>query len=194
MPGDPGDGSRRELGIQYEDPCGTGASEGARKRDEWIDRLVSYARYSGQNLLVYPLAWYHGPQFPSAREPADGFDVVVGADRKQYSRWTTQPADWYAHLLEAVRSGRAGSSRVPHAAATGQPAEEDERGPGGHQRRRRHLQQHAVEQPGPGESAGLDAAIQRAQLSAAIRRGQHQVHRLGLRREAWRPLSRGADV
>ena len=65
VPGDPGDGSRRELGIQYEDPCGTGASEGAKNRDEWIDRLVSYARHSGQNLLVYPLAWYHGPQFPS---------------------------------------------------------------------------------------------------------------------------------
>jgi len=100
VPGDPGDGSRRELGIQYEDPCGTGASEGAKNRDEWIDRLVSYARHSGQNLLVYPLAWYHGPQFPSAREPADGFDVVVGGDRKQYSRWTTQPADWYAQLLK----------------------------------------------------------------------------------------------
>ena len=27
--GDPGDGSRRELGIQYEDPCGSAASEGA---------------------------------------------------------------------------------------------------------------------------------------------------------------------
>ncbi len=106
VPGDPGDGSRRELGIQYEDPCGTGASEGARSRDEWIDRLVSYARYSGQNLLVYPLAWYHGPQFPSDREPADGFDVVVGADRKQYVRWTSQPADWYAQLLE--RFGREG--------------------------------------------------------------------------------------
>ncbi len=29
VPSDPGDGTRRELGIQYEDPCGTGASEGA---------------------------------------------------------------------------------------------------------------------------------------------------------------------
>ncbi len=106
VPGDPGDGSRRELGIQYEDPCGTGASEGAMNRSEWIERLVSYARHSGQNLLVYPMAWYHGPQFPSAREPADGFDVIVGADRKQYVRWTTQPADWYAQLLE--RFGREG--------------------------------------------------------------------------------------
>jgi hypothetical protein len=100
VPGDPGDGSRREIGIQYEDPCGTGASEGALTRDEWVDRLVTYARHTGQNLLVYPMAWYHGPQFPSEREPADGFDMVVARDRKQYSRWTTHPADWYARLLE----------------------------------------------------------------------------------------------
>lgn len=106
VPGDPGDGSRREIGIQYEDPCGTGASEGAMTRSEWIERLVTYARHSGQNLLVYPLVWYHGPQFPSAREPSDGFDVIVGADRKQYVRWTTHPADWYASLME--RFGREG--------------------------------------------------------------------------------------
>jgi hypothetical protein len=104
--GDPGDGSHREIGIQYEDPCGTGASEGAMTRSEWIERLVTYARHSGQNLLVYPLVWYHGPQFPSTREPADGFDIIVGADRKQYVRWTTHPADWYAELLE--RFGREG--------------------------------------------------------------------------------------
>jgi len=106
VPGDPGDGSRRELGIQYEDPCGTGASEGAMTREQWINHMVDYAHHSGQNLLVYPLAWYHGPQYPSQREPADGFDMVVARDRKQYSRWTTHPADWYAGLLE--RFGREG--------------------------------------------------------------------------------------
>lgn len=106
VPGDPGDGSHREIGIQYEDPCGTGASEGALTREEWIDHVVAYARHTGQNLLVYPLAWYHGPQFPSQREPADGFDMVVARDRRQYSRWTTHPADWYAALLE--RFGREG--------------------------------------------------------------------------------------
>lgn len=100
MPGDPGDGTRRELGIQYEDSCGAGLSEGARDRAEWIDHLTQYARYSGQNLLVYPLAWYHGPQFPSQREPSDGMDWCVAPDRKQYIRWTTTPADWYATLLE----------------------------------------------------------------------------------------------
>ena len=100
VPGDPGDGSRREVGIQYEDPCGCCAAEGARTREEWIDHLVQYARHTGQNLLAYPMAWYHGPQFPSEREPSDGFGVVVAQDRKQYSRWTTHPEDWYAGLLE----------------------------------------------------------------------------------------------
>ncbi len=100
VPGDPGDGSRRELGIQYEDPCGTSASEGAMNREEWLDRIITYARHTGQKLFVYPIAWYHGPQFPSQREPSDGFDGVVGRDRKRYCRWTTHPQDWYARMLE----------------------------------------------------------------------------------------------
>jgi hypothetical protein len=99
VPGDPGDGSRRELGIQYEDPCGTGASEGAMNREEWLERVIAYARHTGQKLFVYPLAWYHGPQVPCQREPSDGLDTVVARDRKQYVRWTTHPQDWYAHLL-----------------------------------------------------------------------------------------------
>ena len=106
VPGDPLDGSRRELGIQYEDPCGTGGSEGALSCDQWIDRVTQYARYTGQSLLAYPLAWYHGPLFPSEREPSGAFDWVVAPDRKQYTRWTTTPTDWYAKLLE--RLGRVG--------------------------------------------------------------------------------------
>ena len=102
VPGDPGDGTRRELGIQYEDPCGTGGAEGAMSCDEWIDRVMQYARYTGQNLLAYPIAWYHGPLFPSKREPAGAFDWVVARDRKQYTRWTTTPTDWYAKLLERL--------------------------------------------------------------------------------------------
>ncbi len=100
IPNDPNDGSRREIGIQYEDPCGCGASEGAITREEWIDHVVAYARHTGQGLLAYPMAWYHGPQFPSEREPADGFGMAVTRDRLQYSRWTTHPEDWYASLLE----------------------------------------------------------------------------------------------
>ena len=106
VPGDPRDGTRRELGIQYEDPCGTGASEGAFSSDEWIDRVTQYARHSGQSLLIYPIAWYHGPLFPSEREPSGAFDAVVARDRKQYVRWTTTPTDWYAKMLE--RFGKEG--------------------------------------------------------------------------------------
>ncbi|HOD48709.1 MAG TPA: family 10 glycosylhydrolase [Candidatus Hydrogenedentes bacterium] len=100
VPGDPGDGSRRELGIQFEDPCGTCASVGAMSNAEWIDRMAAYARHSGQNLLVYPIVWYHGPLYPSEREPAGNFNTVVAPDRKQYARWTSQPADWVAEILE----------------------------------------------------------------------------------------------
>jgi len=106
VPGDPGDGTRREFGIQYEDPCGTGASEGAKTRAEWIDHLVQYARHSGQSLLAYPMAWYHGPLFPAKCEPSNGLDGVVAEDRRQYSRWTTTPVDWYTALLE--RFGKEG--------------------------------------------------------------------------------------
>jgi len=106
VPGDPGDGSRRELGIQYEDPCGTGASEGATNREEWLERVITYARHTGQKLFVYPIVWYHGPQFPSQREPSDAFDGVIGGDRKHYCRWTTHPEDWYARMLE--RFGKEG--------------------------------------------------------------------------------------
>lgn len=98
-PASPG-GPRRELGIQYEDPCGTGASEGAMSKEEWVDRIITYARHTGQSLFTYPIAWYHGPQYPSAVEPADAFDVVVAPDRKQYIRYTTNPPEWIAPMLQ----------------------------------------------------------------------------------------------
>jgi hypothetical protein len=96
----------REFGIQYEDPCGTGASEGAMNYAEWLDHVVTYARHTGQQFLSYPICWYHGPLFPSEREPSDAFSMVVAGDRKQYSPWTTQPPDWPAVLLE--RFGKEG--------------------------------------------------------------------------------------
>lgn len=95
-----GQGGRRTVGVQYEDPCGKGASEGAKTFDEWLERHITYLHHTGQNILVYPINWYHGPQFPSKTQPADAFDVVVAEDRKQYSRSTTHPPDWPAVLLE----------------------------------------------------------------------------------------------
>ncbi|MCX6624780.1 MAG: family 10 glycosylhydrolase, partial [Acidobacteria bacterium] len=97
---------RREFGIQYEDPCGTAMSEGALDHDAWLDHVIEYSRHTGQNRLVYPLAWYHGPMFPSAKEPSSGMDCVVARDRRQYIRWTSHPEDWYARMLE--RFGREG--------------------------------------------------------------------------------------
>ena len=92
----------RVFGIQYEDPCGTGASEGAMDRITWGDRIATYAAHTGQNLLAYPLAWYHGPHFPSETEPSQDFDVVVGRDRKQHVRWTSEPTDWVTLLLDRL--------------------------------------------------------------------------------------------
>lgn len=106
IPGDAQGGSYRELGIQYEDPCGTGVAEGAANHEEWIERIVEYARHSGQGLLIYPLAWYHGPLFPAKHEPSGAMDGVAMPDRKLYLRWTTQPVDWYARLLERFERER----------------------------------------------------------------------------------------
>ena len=101
VPGDPGDGSRRELGIQYEDPCGSAASEGAVTFEEWLARMIAYARHSGQKSLAYSIIWYHGPVFPSQREPTHYLDIAVSPkDRTQYVPWTTHPADWVARLLK----------------------------------------------------------------------------------------------
>ncbi|MHB9035599.1 MAG: family 10 glycosylhydrolase [Armatimonadota bacterium] len=91
--------ARRELGIQYEDPCGIGASEGAVDREQWSGRFVDYALHSGQKLLKYPIVWYHGPVYPSQVEPASNTEVVVAEDRLQYIRWDTHPSDWVASLL-----------------------------------------------------------------------------------------------
>ncbi len=100
VPGDSGDGSRREFGIQLEDPGGTCASLGALTHQEWLDRTVAYMRHSGQRVLAYPIVWYHGPGYPSEREPCSHGDVVVGRDRRQYVRWTAHPADWVAETLD----------------------------------------------------------------------------------------------
>ena len=93
-------GPHRKLGIQYEDPCGPGVAEGAVDFSQWAQRVVSYARHTGQNSLAYPICWYHGPLFPSKREPSDLVQMTVAHDRKQYMAWTTHPTDWVAKLLE----------------------------------------------------------------------------------------------
>ncbi|MFX0100725.1 MAG: hypothetical protein ACFFCS_14210 [Candidatus Hodarchaeota archaeon] len=101
---------RRWLGMQFEDPCGATASVGSGDHFTWSERVIDYARYTGQNLLVYPLAWYHGPLYPSEVEVPDITEIYVAPDRKQYVQWSTQPEDWYMTLLK--RFGDEGLSFV----------------------------------------------------------------------------------
>lgn len=89
----------RDFGVQYEDPCGTQASEGAQNFAEWMEHVFTYLRHTGQNTLVYPLCWYHGPWFPNDREAAQVFSITVADDRRQYITWSDAPADWPAELL-----------------------------------------------------------------------------------------------
>ncbi|OFX30546.1 MAG: hypothetical protein A2W90_10965 [Bacteroidetes bacterium GWF2_42_66] len=91
---------KRELGLQFEDPCGTTFSMGANTEQEWLDRTVSYMRHTGQNLLTYPVVWYHDPLYPSEREPSGLFGGVAAPDRKIYTRWTSHPEDWVSILLK----------------------------------------------------------------------------------------------
>ncbi len=90
----------RKLGLQFEDPCGMTFSMGAYTEQEWLDRTVSYMKYTGQNLLTYPIVWYHGPFYPSECEPSGYFEGVCAPDRKIYARWTAHPADWVDTVLK----------------------------------------------------------------------------------------------
>jgi hypothetical protein len=91
---------RRELGIQYEDPCGGTNAEGAYTHEEWTERVITYARHTGQKLFIYPIAWYHGPQWSSEVEPADAMNMITAPDRKQYTTYTTTPPEWVAPMLD----------------------------------------------------------------------------------------------
>ena len=92
--------AQREFGMAFEDPCGMGLSMGASGREQWIERVATFMRHTGQSVLTYPIAWYHGPQFPSDREPSDIFEIAVAADRRMYGRYTSQPTEWVTPLLD----------------------------------------------------------------------------------------------
>ncbi len=92
--------AKREIGLQFEDPCGATFSMGAYTEQEWLDRTVSYMHHSGQNVLTYPLIWYHDPLYPSEREPSGFFGAVAAPDRRIYARWTAHPEDWVSILLK----------------------------------------------------------------------------------------------
>lgn len=92
--------AKREFGMAFEDPCGMGLGMGAASSEQWIKRIAAYMRHTGQSLLIYPIAWYHGPQFPAKQEPADAFEVAIAPDRRMYGRYTTQPPEWVTPLLD----------------------------------------------------------------------------------------------
>ena len=64
----PVDGWQRHVGIYYEDPAlcyDFGNQDSMPDFEILADRLLAYMHYSGQDLLMYPGVWYHGPFYPS---------------------------------------------------------------------------------------------------------------------------------
>lgn len=64
-PARPVDGWTRPVGIYFEDPainCDFGVN-GSNLEDfpTMLANIVAYMKYSGQNMLAYPMVWYHGP-------------------------------------------------------------------------------------------------------------------------------------
>lgn len=90
----------RSFGVQYEDPCNIGAGEGAFEFYGWLDRHIAYMKMTGQDRLVYPIHWYHGPQVPVTCQPHDKINTVIMPDRKFYSRSSTSAWDWLDVLLD----------------------------------------------------------------------------------------------
>lgn len=100
IPGDPGDGSRRVLGSQWEDPCGYAMAEGAMDHKQWSDHVLAYARHTGQNVIQPIMCWYYGPQFPSKTNYSDNTNLMATPDHKLWARSSQKPADWWPYLLE----------------------------------------------------------------------------------------------
>ena len=94
----PPDGGRA-FGLSWHDPavplCFGTHRLAAPDIYESFRRLTDYLRFTGQNLLCYPLAWHAGVLYPSARE---GFRLGTGADR-HCNDWV----EYALHLCE--RSG-----------------------------------------------------------------------------------------
>jgi len=93
----------RTFGIQYEDPCNIGASEGAYCTYDWVQHHIDYMRMTGQNRLVYPINWYFGPNVPVKSQPASRGNSLVLAEngnRAIYGRTVTgEFPDWLEDVL-----------------------------------------------------------------------------------------------
>ena len=107
-------GQERLIGLIYEDPMlikcfGGDVSGGLPSMEEVhraLSRLVSYMKYTGQNLIILPIAWYSGPNYPSSLEssgtegweryPGDTIDFILKMFEKNdlsfiglFRAWTT---------------------------------------------------------------------------------------------------------
>ncbi|MBN2451112.1 MAG: hypothetical protein JXR77_12030 [Lentisphaeria bacterium] len=64
----PVNGRTRSVGLYYEDPAlcyDFGGYDTMPDFEMTVSRLLDIMEFSGQNLLMYPCVWYHGPFYPS---------------------------------------------------------------------------------------------------------------------------------
>ena len=86
----------RSIGMYFEDPVlpkNFGASAGFPGFARTVDRALDYLEWFGQDLLVYPVAWYRGPLYASRVEP----NSPVAATRPH-------PPDFPQYLLKRMNA------------------------------------------------------------------------------------------
>jgi hypothetical protein len=83
-PPEPVNGWTRPLGIYFEDPAinyDFGYDSGLMPEFKtMLDRLSAYMKYSGQNLLAYPVVWYSGligPTYMPRVHPPEFMDAIL---------------------------------------------------------------------------------------------------------------------
>lgn len=91
-PGEP----QRLLGLFWEDPALPlefgNLDTSFSQLYQTFTRLMEYLKYTGQNLIVYPVFFYSSPLYPSQVEPE-----YVGHSRRLY-----HPGDWVELLLKVA--------------------------------------------------------------------------------------------
>lgn len=100
----------RMLGLQWEDASlagGLGCPHplGQVGPEDWalvVSRLTEYMRFTGCNLLKYPIVLYQGPLYPSEVEPGR---------RERLGYHPTEGADWVRKVLDEF--GRQGLCLIP---------------------------------------------------------------------------------
>lgn len=99
---DPLPAAGRQIGMQWEDPCGRYLSLGAHKRTDWPNRLADYCAAVGQNIVEYPISWYWGCLYPSAIDACDHLEQVVDSKGSIFMNGISHCADWVAETIEIL--------------------------------------------------------------------------------------------